>query len=101
MPRRRAAAQQLLLLVVLLVSPAGTSGEDKQPTLQLDVQVGSDSTVACTVDDLVPPHDQDVSDMWDKETLVPPSFDCTCRTLKARCVCSCVCVLVFAVFFVS
>lgn len=83
-----ATAQQLLVLLVLLVASAGVCDEDIQPPLEIEmkVEVNSDSAVACTVDQLVPPHDQDISDMWDKDTLVPPSFDCTCRTLKARCV---------------
>eukprot|EP00752_Nemacystus_decipiens_P014381 g12791.t1 len=85
MPQFGAEAQQLLLLelLVLLLFSAVISGHDNQPILEIEAVVESNSTVACTVDDLVPPHDEDVSNMWDMETLVPPSFDCTCRTLKA------------------
>eukprot|EP00903_Cladosiphon_okamuranus_P014838 g13739.t1 len=85
----RGGATALLLLVLLLALPlvawVGCLRHKSRPTRGLGLEVGvkSDSTVSCAVDDLVPPHDQDISDMWDKGTLVPPSFDCTCKTLKA------------------
>lgn len=87
MPRCRATA---LLLLLLLVASVGASSGGGQPTLE--VEGAFDSARACAVDDLVPPNGEDISDMWDKETLVSPQFDCTCRTLKARysCVCACV-----------
>lgn len=72
-------------LLVLLLASAGFSGGMAQPFLKQVAVEDSDRTAkACSVDELVPPHDEDISGWWDTGSLVSPPFDCTCTTLKAK-----------------
>lgn len=69
--------------------PSGGAGEEGGGTTGNGDGGGART---CTVGDLIPPHGHhedaggdDLSGMWDKSSMVAPPFNCTCRTLKARC----------------
>ena len=76
--------RRAFFVAITLCSAAVLSGAD--PSLgELHEEQRNDQR-ECTADDLLPDRerDGDLADMWDQDTLVTSSFDCSCNTLKAR-----------------
>ena len=80
----------LLLFQLHLVCSAATSREvvltvdDLHHSPESETQYSGQHS--CTVDELLPDYalEDDLSSNWDQDQLVPPPFNCTCSTLKAR-----------------
>lgn len=87
-PSRRPAGGRrglkLLLLQLVLVFSVVSSSSEGPAIDESDVEYLK--RASCTVDDLLPDYDgdHDLAKNWVHDQLVPPPFDCTCNTLKAR-----------------
>lgn len=77
-------ALKLLLLQLVLVFSVVSSNSQGPAIDESDIEYLE--RAPCTVDDLLPAYDEDynLAKNWVQNRLVPPPFDCTCNTLKAR-----------------